>query len=326
MATVTIIMPTYERATYLRIAIESALAQTYGDFVISIGDNSRNEDTQKIVDEFDDPRIRYTRHVRNLGQHANWLTLIDNADTPLVASLHDDDVWHPDFLEKLVPPMLADESVSMAFADFWVVDGDGARLQDLTTDASRRTHRSMLPKGRLALSHDEAVRLVGVWNAPQPAYCAVIRRQAVLDTFFPERIAPVYDLWLSYQIAARGEAFWYLPERVTDYRWHAGSSTSLGTWNTAEDAIFQQIVDDHRGTDLAAEVLRYWSTLRWGRAMQLMEVPNGKKRSRAELRAAAPGLGVAKRALATAGGYSGLAWLGVRETRRMQQRRSGSSA
>ena len=117
MTPITVILPTFERADYIREAIESALAQTFTDFVLSIGDNSRDDNTEKVVAEYDDPRIRYRRHPRNLGQQGNWLNLIDTAETPLVASLHDDDVWHPDFLEQLVPPMLADPSISMAWAD-----------------------------------------------------------------------------------------------------------------------------------------------------------------------------------------------------------------
>ena len=137
MTPITVILPTFERAQYIREAIDSALAQTFTDFVLSIGDNSRDDSTEKVVAEYDDPRIRYRRHPRNLGQQGNWLHLIDTAETPLVASLHDDDAWHPDFLEKLVPPMLADPSVSMAFADFWVIDEHGDRLEEMTAEYER---------------------------------------------------------------------------------------------------------------------------------------------------------------------------------------------
>ena len=181
-----------------------------------------------------------------------------------MASLHDDDVWHPDFLEKLVPPMLADPSVSMAFADFWVIDEHGDRLEEMTAAPARRTHRTV-PAREGCRKPSTTASGSSPCGTPQPALCAVIRRQAVLDTFFPDQISPVYDLWLSYQIVRRGEAFYFHPERLTDYRWHSGSSTSVGSWTGAEDEIFRRIIAENASSPVVAEVRRYWGSLKLGR-------------------------------------------------------------
>ena len=66
----------------------------------------RSDEVQALVCSYDDPRIVYHRNSEDIGGQANWLAIIERAETPLVASLHDDDAWHPDFLAKLVPPML----------------------------------------------------------------------------------------------------------------------------------------------------------------------------------------------------------------------------
>ena len=160
--------------------------------------------------------------------------------------------------------MLADPSVSMAFADFWVIDEHGDRLEEMTAAPApgligRRCRRGSCKPSTTASGSSP-------WNAPQPALCAVIRRQAVLDTFFPDQISPVYDLWLSYQIVRRGEAFYFHPERLTDYRWHSGSSTSVGSWTGAEDEIFRRIIAENASSPVVAEVRRYWGSLKWGRA------------------------------------------------------------
>lgn len=325
MATVTIILPTYERAEYIREAIDSALAQTFTDFVLSIGDNSRDDATEKIVAQYDDPRIRYRRHPRNLGQQGNWLHLIDTAETPFVASLHDDDAWHPEFLEKLVPPMVADPTISMAFADFWCIDEHSRRLVEMTEQLSESTHRASLPAGRIQPDLDTGLRLVAVWNAPQPALCAVIRRQAVLDTYFPDQTSPVYDLWLSYQIVRRGESFFYVPERLTDYRWHSGSSTSVGSWTGAEDEIFRRIIAENPSSPVVAEVQRYWGSIKWGRAVKLMAAPESKAASRREFRDAAAELPLPKRAVASLAGHSGLAWSALRAVREAKRSRSSGT-
>ena len=110
----------------------------------------------------------------------------------------------------------------------------------------------------------------------QPALCAVIRRQAVLDTFFPDQISPVYDLWLSYQIVRRGEAFYFHPERLTDYRWHSGSSTSVGSWTGAEDEIFRRIIAENASSPVVAEVRRYWG-LQVGPGVEADGVPGNEE-------------------------------------------------
>jgi len=320
---VTIILPTYERATYLREAIDSALAQTYGNFVLSIGDNSRTDATEQVVKEYDDPRIVYRRHPENLGQQGNWLWLIEHADTPFVASLHDDDVWCPEFLERTLPLIEDDPSVSMVFADYDLIDGDGRYLADETDALTAQSHRDRLPAGRLDLSLPEALRLVAVWNAPQPAYCAVLRRQAVVDTEFPATIDPVYDIWLSYQIARRGERFAFAPGRLTRYRWHPGSSTTTG-WSAPEDEIFSRIICENSDAgEVIDEIQAYWASIRWGRAVRMMTSPDTRIASRIEFQAASHHVGPLKRVVSTIAAQSDRTWTAMRLVRETAHRVTG---
>ncbi|MFN8051604.1 MAG: glycosyltransferase family 2 protein [Acidimicrobiales bacterium] len=312
---VTIILPTFERATYLREAIDSALAQTYGDFVLSIGDNSRNDATEQVVREYDDPRIVYRRHPENLGQQGNWLWLIENATTPYVASLHDDDAWTPEFLERTVPVIDADPTISMVFSDYDLIDGEGRLIPDETAALTASSHRDRLPAGRLDLDLPEALRLVAVWNAPQPAYCAVLRRSAVVATEFPAAIDPVYDIWLSYQIARRGERFAFVPGKLTRYRWHPGSSTTTG-WSAPEDEIFSRIICENAGAgDVIHEIQEYWASIRWGRATRMMASTEMRVPSRIEFKAASPHLPLHKKLVSSMAAQSDLAWDALRMVR-----------
>ncbi|MFW2382611.1 MAG: glycosyltransferase family 2 protein, partial [Acidimicrobiales bacterium] len=122
---VSVLLPTFERPDLLRVALESALAQELGSIEILIGDNSDSDSSASLVAEYEDPRIIYHRNEEQLGPQANWLHLADQARSPLVASLHDDDFWDPAFLSTVVPPMLEDESIAMTFTDFWIVDESG---------------------------------------------------------------------------------------------------------------------------------------------------------------------------------------------------------
>jgi glycosyltransferase involved in cell wall biosynthesis len=55
---VSVIIPTYNRPKYLKQAIESAVKQTYKNIEIIVSDDCSPESPQKIVDSFNDPRIR----------------------------------------------------------------------------------------------------------------------------------------------------------------------------------------------------------------------------------------------------------------------------
>lgn len=320
---VTVILPTFERARYLREAIDSALAQTYGDFVLSIGDNSRDDATEQVVREYDDPRITYRRHPENLGQQGNWLWLIENAATPYVASLHDDDVWMPDFLERTVPLIEADPSVSMVFGDYELIDADGRLLVEETEAMTVQSHRDRLPAGTLDLSYPDSLRLVAVWNAPQPAYCAVLRRDSVMVTEFPPEIDPVYDIWLSYQIARRQERFAFAPGRITRYRWHPGSSTTTG-WSAPEDEIFSRIITENVDAgDVIGEIESYWASIRWGRAVRMMASTDTRVPSRIEFRGASDRLPPAKRLVSSVAAQSDLAWSAMRRVRMAAHRLTG---
>ncbi|MEZ5321089.1 MAG: glycosyltransferase [Microthrixaceae bacterium] len=323
---VTIVLPTYERAVFLPEAIESALGQTRGDFVLSIGDNSSDDESERIVAGYDDPRIRYRRHPENLGQMGNWLWLIDDADTPFVASLHDDDVWTPRFLERMLPPIEADPTVSMVFADYQLMDERGCDLPAETEALSARSHRDRLPAGTLDLTYPEMLRLIAVWNAPQPAYCAVLRRDAVVATDFLPEIDPVYDIWLSYQIARRGERVAYVPGRLTRYRWHPGSSTATG-WARPEDEIFARILTENPAAgEVLREIEQYWSWIRWGRAVRMMAGPETRRESRIEFRGAATACASPfQRCIATLAAQSDRNWDAFRRLRASVHRLRGET-
>ena len=62
---------TYNRAKYLRESIKSVLAQTYSNFELTILDNCSTDETADIVREFNDNRLKYIKHERNLGAWGN---------------------------------------------------------------------------------------------------------------------------------------------------------------------------------------------------------------------------------------------------------------
>ena len=73
MPRVSVVMPTRNRAHLLKVALQSALRQTWQDLEILVSDNyCGNEETRKVYESFQDPRLRYVRTDRLLAMPDSW--------------------------------------------------------------------------------------------------------------------------------------------------------------------------------------------------------------------------------------------------------------
>lgn len=98
MPRLTVIMPTYNVAPYVREAVESVLAQSFRDFTLLVMDDCSTDATAAVVEQFQDPRLRLVRNERNLGLADNLNRALALADTELVARMDGDDIAQPDWL------------------------------------------------------------------------------------------------------------------------------------------------------------------------------------------------------------------------------------
>ncbi|OGZ55611.1 MAG: hypothetical protein A3J04_00620 [Candidatus Ryanbacteria bacterium RIFCSPLOWO2_02_FULL_47_14] len=100
--TVSIGLPTYNRAHLLSRAIESVLAQSFTDFELIVVDDGSTDNTEELVKSFQDRRIRYLKHENNRGLMASRNTALRESHGKYLAFQDSDDWWHPDFLKESV--------------------------------------------------------------------------------------------------------------------------------------------------------------------------------------------------------------------------------
>ena len=98
--TVSVIIPTYNRAHLIGMAVQSVLEQSYQDFEIIVVDDASTDNTGEVVRSFKDERIRYIRHKKNKGAAAARNTGIKAARGEYIAFQDSDDKWLPEKLEK----------------------------------------------------------------------------------------------------------------------------------------------------------------------------------------------------------------------------------
>src|SRR5688572_16559758 len=95
---VSVMMSSYNHASFVGHAIETVLGQTYQDFEFLIGDDGSTDGTPEAIQGFSDPRLIFTPHTQNRGAYAVINELIGRSRGEYVAHLNSDDFWSLDKL------------------------------------------------------------------------------------------------------------------------------------------------------------------------------------------------------------------------------------
>ena len=213
---VSVVIPTYDRPDYLRLALASGLGQTYRHLEIIVHDNASRQDPSPVVAEFADPRLRLYRNARTIGQTPNILAAVAKATGKYVAILGDDDVWQPDFIAALVAPMEADPEIVVAFCDHDIIDCEGRLDAEKTEEVTRRFGRHAIGEGAHRPFDDIAL----LYRAICIVSGAVIRAGGIDWSLVPPQLPSSSDIFISYLLAASGGRCWYNSRRLMQYRYH----------------------------------------------------------------------------------------------------------
>ena len=115
---VSVVIPTYNRAELLARSVESVQRQTYRKWEIIIVDDCSIDDTEQIVRDFGDNRIRYIRNGKNLGAGASRNRGVELARYEYIAFQDSDDVWRCGKLEKQMEYMSNHYEYDMVYCRF----------------------------------------------------------------------------------------------------------------------------------------------------------------------------------------------------------------
>ncbi|MCB6179837.1 glycosyltransferase [Rhodobacter sp. Har01] len=99
-ATVSVILPVYNRSASLADSMRSVLDQSYRDLELIVVDDASTEDLRPIVEGLGDPRVRFLRRERNGGASAARNTGLAAAQGRFIAFQDSDDLWLPNKLKR----------------------------------------------------------------------------------------------------------------------------------------------------------------------------------------------------------------------------------
>lgn len=117
---VSVVMPVFNAAKFIRESVGSVLAQTYQDWELLLVDDGSTDGSSEIARRFSESeptRIRYLEHPghANRGATVSRNLAIQHARGPYIAPLDADDVWFPQKLAEQVALMEAHTEAAMVF-------------------------------------------------------------------------------------------------------------------------------------------------------------------------------------------------------------------
>jgi hypothetical protein len=211
---VSVVMPAYNLATYLRRALDSVLAQqdVDGPVEIIVVDDGSSDETPSILAGYG-RRITVLRQ-ENSGLRGAVERGLREARGDYVALLDADDEWPPDRLARHLAALRANPSIALVHGDMNVIDRDGAPVADSFFRFNSITPRNGRPLGPL----------LGVNFVTQSA---ITFRRELLGAILPmPDVAPYPDWWIAVCAAAVGR-IQLAPGAASRYRLH-GDNMVLG--------------------------------------------------------------------------------------------------
>lgn len=228
--TVSVCIPAYQGGATIGAAIDSVLAQSFGDFELHVLDDGSTDDTEHQVRLRRDDRLHYRRHDRNLGPQGNWNHCLAQAQAPFIKLLPHDDLLHPHCLARQVAVLQADagEQLALVAAARDVIGPDGR---------VRLRARGFPGQGEGALSRDAVLRGClhhGTNVLGEPGAVLFRRSAARAAGGFDASLPYVIDLDYWLRLLQHGQA-WYCAEALASFRvWKGSWSVAIGSGQAAD--------------------------------------------------------------------------------------------
>ena len=139
---VSIIMPSYNTAPYIKETMESVLVQSYQNWELLIVDDCSADNTDEIINLFHDPRIRYFKNDKNSGAAISRNRALREAKGRFIAFLDSDDLWMPQKLERQIT-FMEKNGYAFSYTNYEEIDINGNRTGIKITGPKKITKTGM---------------------------------------------------------------------------------------------------------------------------------------------------------------------------------------
>lgn len=213
---ISVCIPAFNAAEYLRQAVESVLAQSHRNFEIVIVDNCSTDQTVALVDVLvkeSNGCIRFYKNDRNIGLVGNLNKCLEYANGVYIKFLMSDDILLPGCLEQMATGLDTNQSVTLVASSRLIIDEHGRELS-----ISRYSNTTVVISGKRAITEC----LFGRNYIGEPT--AVMFRKSDLKGGFREDMPQVLDMDMWFRLMESGDLL-YMAEPLCAVRHHADQMT-----------------------------------------------------------------------------------------------------
>lgn len=253
--TVSVIVPNFNHAGFLRERLESILGQTYRNLEVIVLDDCSTDGSREIIESYRGRVSKIIYNEQNGGSaFRQWRKGINEASGEYVWIAESDDVAMPSLVEELMKPMLSHSDCAYSFCRCGLIDTDGREM-------GYHLHQKNLPSRRRVWDGDRFIhKYLSRSNMVVNASGVILRRSFAVgldDSFVRYRSCGDWLFWIL--MAGKGKVA-FCPEVLNKYRQHGGNVTSslrvLGVGQEESAAVKRYIRENGYEMSVAEEWLR----------------------------------------------------------------------
>ncbi len=252
----TIAIPTYKRTDLLYFAIKSAIEQKQAEgieYEIIVVDNEAGEgenDSQRLVEKFQDKKLKYLKNEKNLGMIGNWNRCLELARGKWIAFLHDDDLVDANYINRMCYYINRCKGAKCIIPNWREVDAEGNEIKSSKKNRRNKKIPILLHKHGIwkPTDLDNVVMNFNFYGAPS---CGVLidRECALKLGGFSEKFQMGGD-WEFFVRFSRKYTIYKLNEVLSSYRWAVNASLTIRKQRLKElieekNALLKAIYENH---------------------------------------------------------------------------------
>lgn len=266
---VSVIIPNYNHADYLKARIDSVLNQSFQDFEIILLDDASTDNSADIIKHYSvDPRFHIFLNKINSGSTLRqWNLGIEKAQGDYIWIAESDDLADPEFLERFVTVLDSNGSIVLAYCQSKTIDREGTITGSMKwwTDGldAKKWESDYINNG-----HDERKHYLAIKNTIPNASAVLFRRRAFLEIKTKEDMKLCGDWLIWSRLMQKGNVF-YCAQQMNYFRCHKNNVRSSITksmylkefFDVSNEIISSETYSSAERKELAKRLYKFWSGL-----------------------------------------------------------------